>query len=77
MENLLYDLCVEWGFCLTPESYQSIATTHAFTPEEFAEAILRAEGKDPAAHEAWMNRLSGRFREHFSTQASSPAQNNI
>ncbi len=77
IDKLLAELCVEWGFCLPPASCDRIAAMDEFTPEEFAEAVLRAEGMDPSTNETWMERLTDRFQRHMAGSLSNPTRDTI
>lgn len=45
-EALLYDLCVELGFCLPPDAYSDLVEAPPGTPEAFARAVYAAERLD-------------------------------
>ena len=44
---MLYDLCVEWGYCIPPADADRIATLSEITAEKFATEVLKAEGLIP------------------------------
>ena len=45
---LLEDLCVNGGYCLPPQVDAQIRSAPPRTPDAFADAVIRAEGLDPA-----------------------------
>lgn len=47
-EALLWDLCARFGYCLGNEQGAAILANVPDTPEEFVDAVLRAEGREPA-----------------------------
>jgi len=44
LSHLLYELCVDWGFCIPPADAQRLASTKTLTADQFADAVLTAEG---------------------------------
>ena len=71
LRYLLYDLCVEWGFCLPPDDAQKIAQSQIWSADEFALAVLRAEGFPvPESEKKWRRRLRQRFRDVFGEEMS-------
>ena len=65
LNYLLYDLCVHWGVCIPPVSAEEISQRASFSDEEFAEAVLIAEGMNPEYEKQWMRRISKKFTERF------------
>lgn len=47
LEKVLYELCVELGFCLPPEEGAKLRTDPPSGVDEFTDAVIRAEGMDP------------------------------
>ena len=47
VEQLRYELCVEVGFCLDPEPHQALIDNPPSGVEEFTDAVIRAEGREP------------------------------
>ncbi|HNO95665.1 MAG TPA: hypothetical protein PKJ84_15915 [Anaerolineales bacterium] len=43
---MLYDICTEWGYCLSPADTKRIAESREITAEEFALAVLKAENME-------------------------------
>ncbi|WP_296164966.1 hypothetical protein [uncultured Brevundimonas sp.] len=46
VERLLGDLCVDLGFCLSPEAYDQLAESPPLAAEDFARRVFEAEGLD-------------------------------
>ena len=65
IEYLLYDLCVDWGFCIPSLDAERIATQTSYTAEKFAIDVLVAEGMNPEYERKWLKRISGKFVERF------------
>lgn len=63
----LYDLCVDWGFCIPPDDADRIATTQRISANEFAIEVVRAEGFSGIEGSDWVKKISQRFIEHFGT----------
>jgi hypothetical protein len=55
--HLLYEICVEWGFCLPPA-------------DEFATEVPMAEGFDPEYELSWHRRIGQRFRDRYGESVS-------
>ena len=71
LRYLLYDLCVEWGFCLPPDEAERIALVQHWNADDFALAVLRAEGFPvPESEKKWRRRLRQRFRVLFGEEMS-------
>ena len=62
---LLADLCVKWGFCIPPDSFEQISKTESYNDKDFATDVVEAEGLD--GYSSWVNRIAERFRERFGT----------
>lgn len=71
---LLYDLCVEWGFCIPSAEADRIARRKSLTAQEFAHEVLRAEGLNPEYERQWVRKIAARFVEHFGTSEVSEGQ---
>jgi hypothetical protein len=65
LRRLLGALCREWGFCIPPEAQDEIAGRSTITAEEFATAVLEAEGMNPELEKKWFQRITARFIEEF------------
>ena len=46
-EQLLSELCVDLGFCLPPDVQARLMADAPSDPDEFTDAVVRAEGLDP------------------------------
>jgi hypothetical protein len=44
LEDRLYELCVDWGFCIPSADAKRIASTKSLTADQSAYAVLTAEG---------------------------------
>ena len=62
---LLNDLCVDWGFCISPENAELLCRQSHLCANSFANAVLKAEGMKPEYEKKWVQRISRRFTEHF------------
>ena len=65
LSHLLYELCVDWGFCIPPADAQRIASTKTPTADQFANAVLTAEGFDPEYEMRWFEQIRQRFVDKF------------
>jgi hypothetical protein len=63
--HLLYELCVDWGFCISPADAQRIASTKTFTADQFANAVLTAEGFVAEYEMRWFEQIRQRFVDRF------------
>ena len=71
LRYFLHDLCVEWGFCLPPDDAERIAQGQNWRADEFALAVLRAEGFiPPESEKKWRRRIRQRFRDLFGEEMS-------
>jgi hypothetical protein len=64
---LLTELCVVLGFCLPPDAVARLKSDPPADPDEFAEAVIRAQGLDPYA-EIPLNlrrNIRNRVAQHF------------
>jgi len=68
----LFDvLCVEWGFCIPSEASEDISRRSSLTVNEFATAVLQAEGMNPEYDKKWFLRIRDRFLEEFGERVTS------
>ena len=67
LQYLLDDLCVEWGFCIPSDDAARIAASNILDADEFAVAVLRAEGMVPEYEKKWRHLIKERFKERFGT----------
>jgi hypothetical protein len=54
MEQLLYKLGTEWGFCIPQSEQEKILNKENINPEEFACAVLEAEDMNPEYEAKWV-----------------------
>ena len=65
---LLYDLCVDLGFCIPPINAEEISKRTHLAAERFANDVIEAEGLKPEYEKKWMNKISNKFRERFGVE---------
>ena len=65
---LLYDLCVKWGFCISPANAEEISKKYHWSADEFAKAVVMAEGMNSEYEYSWVKKISNRFRERFGAE---------
>jgi len=66
VEALLYELCVELGFCLPPGEQARLRESPPTNVNAFTDAVIRAEGIDPADIQLRMRRdIRSRVAEHY------------
>jgi hypothetical protein len=54
VQLLLYDLCVDLGFCLPPREHRRLRDAPPADANSFADAVFAAEGMDPGSQrELW------------------------
>jgi hypothetical protein len=63
--HLLYELCVDWGFCIPPADAERIASTKTLTADQFAYAGLTAEGFVAEYEMRWFEQIRQRFVDRF------------
>ncbi|MES4900950.1 MULTISPECIES: hypothetical protein [unclassified Streptomyces] len=51
---LLYELCVDLGFCLPPDDIRRLREAPPTDVDEFTDAVFTAEGLDPNGEEGWL-----------------------
>lgn len=68
LNYFLYDLCVNWGFCIPPDSAEKISKKQHWMAREFAAAVVLAEGMNPEYDYSWVKKISNRFRERFGAE---------
>ena len=75
LSNLLDWICGHWGFCIPAADRIRIAQSKRLEAQEFAVAVLRAEGFiEPETEKKWARLLKGCFVEHFGTDMVSEEQ---
>ena len=65
LRYFLYDLCVDWGFCIPPKESDRIASMQRITAVELAIEVVRAEGSGGSEHSEWVEKISKRFIDQF------------
>jgi hypothetical protein len=70
LRTFLGALCREWGFCIPPEAQDEIVRRSTITAEEFASAVLEAEGMNPEFEQKWFRRITDRFIEEIRDSSS-------
>ncbi|KRR23666.1 hypothetical protein CQ14_32105 [Bradyrhizobium lablabi] len=65
LSHLLDELCVDWGFCIPPADARRIASTTPLTADQFAHAVLTAEGFVPEYEKRWFKQIRQRFVDGF------------
>lgn len=66
LTTLLDWLCIQWGFCLPPKERDRIAKCERWDAQEFALAVVTAEGfPAPAEEIEWLRQIRNRFIEYF------------
>jgi len=67
LRYFLYNLCVDWGFCIPPSDTDRITSSSHVLADEFAVEIVRAEGFSETEGSDWVKKITLRFIEHFGT----------
>lgn len=65
LSHLLYELCVDWGFCIPPADAQRIASTTPLTADQFAYEVLTAEGFVAEYEKRWFRQIRQLFVDRF------------
>ena len=65
LRYFLYDLCVDWGFCIPPHEQDRIATQHHISALKFAHDVVEAEGLDPVGNRRFVRRIHDWFVNRF------------
>ncbi len=65
LDILLGDLCIIWGFCNGLTGWELAHTGDAITAEDFARAVLSAEGLPPHEAAAWLPKMKGVFLDRY------------
>ena len=72
---LLNKLCTEWGFCIPTSATELIATREEISSDEFARAVLLAEGMDVSPYSEWYKKIQSRFERVFGKTATKSTYN--
>jgi hypothetical protein len=70
LQDLLNALCIDWGFCIPPNDFARIVAMRRLTADQFASAVLKAEGFDPPHEFEWYSKIKQRFIDRFGNEAS-------
>lgn len=65
VEALLYDLCVDLGFCSLGDGYDQLINSPPITVEEFANAVIEFDGPSPSLPNRVRNLVRMKVAEHF------------
>ncbi|MGW0819243.1 hypothetical protein ACWD00_39620 [Streptomyces viridiviolaceus] len=65
VQQLLYELCVDLGFCLPPQEQHHLMETPPADADTFTEAVFEAEGMDPGLHEELRRQVRERVDRHM------------
>ncbi|GAB4394827.1 MAG: hypothetical protein Tsb0032_23560 [Kiloniellaceae bacterium] len=68
---LIVDLCQEWGFCNQLRARDLIKENPLLTAEDFARAVLQAEGMNADSEIQWRRRIWNKFTERYGSSVSS------
>jgi hypothetical protein len=69
LDFLLYDLCVDLGFCLPPADNARICASESWDADAFVAEVFRIEGMDPNEHLALKRQMRNRFVEMFGSDS--------
>ncbi|MDH5232663.1 MAG: hypothetical protein OEY38_21605 [Gammaproteobacteria bacterium] len=70
LEKLVSQLCTEWGFCISPEEAKKIIETKNIKADQFACAILEAEGMNSELEIEWRRKIKNKFIEAIGSDIS-------
>jgi len=65
---LLYDLCVDLGFCINPITAEEISKRTHLTANTFANDVIEADGLNPEYEKQWVRKIENKFRERFGVE---------
>jgi hypothetical protein len=68
LEYLLYDLCVDLGFCISQNDAERIASATTLEADEFACLVIEAEGMNPEYEKQWRRKIREKFIEKFGSE---------
>lgn len=71
VQQLLYELCVDLGFCLPPQEQQRLREAPPADADDFTDAVFEAEGMDPGRHEQLRRQVRERVDRHMRRWGSS------
>jgi hypothetical protein len=70
LDILLADLCVIWGFCNGLTGWELAHDRQLISAENFAQAVLSAEGLNAADANAWFPKIKDAFAERYGESVS-------
>ena len=70
LDYLLYDLCVDWGFCNRLSASDLLRKNGQIEADEFASAVLIAEAMTPEYEKKWFRKIKSRFTDKYGSQLS-------
>ena len=62
---LLYELCVQLGYCLSPDDQTKLVESPPADIDQFTDAVLVAEGFDPAVEKQRRREVRAMVARHF------------
>ena len=65
LDFLLYDICVDLGFCLPPKDQARICASTFWDADAFTEEVFRLEGMDPDEYLTLKRQIRKRFTDVF------------
>ncbi len=65
LDQFLAELCTEWGFCGRLAPADLLAEGERLNADEFAKAVLLAEGINPEHEKQWQRAIKRRFVERY------------
>lgn len=65
VRSLLYELCVECGFCLPPQEQLRLEEKPPMEIDSFTDAVFVAEGMNPYSKPALRKQVRERVAKHF------------
>jgi len=65
IKYLLYDVCVELGFCIPPDKSDEISKRNHLSAIGFAREVVAAEGMNPDTEKQHVRMIANVFRRRF------------
>ena len=65
LQSLLDGLCVDLGFCLSPDDQRRIVSVEHYDAHQFTREVFWAEGMNPDEHLALRRQVRRRFTDRF------------
>src|SRR6266576_7116544 len=69
LDFVLYDICVDLGFCLPPEDNARICATESWDAETFTREVFRVEGLEADEHVTLKRQIHKRFTDMFGSSS--------